>query len=172
MGLEPLTLLAALAVVTDRIGLAATLSTTYSAPYAVARAIASLDHLSNGRAGWNVVTSQSNLEARNFGLDLHAGHAERYARAAEYVDVVTRLWDSWEVDTTATSGSNKRRSTSAACTSSAVKASIIRSRARSISVVHRRAGPSSFRPDRRHQDANSQQGICRTRSTGSCLFPA
>jgi alkanesulfonate monooxygenase SsuD/methylene tetrahydromethanopterin reductase-like flavin-dependent oxidoreductase (luciferase family) len=65
LSLEPVTLLAALAMVTDRIGLAATISTTYNAPYGVARALASLDHISRGRAGWNVVTSQSDLEARN-----------------------------------------------------------------------------------------------------------
>lgn len=93
---EPLTLLSALSVVTRNIGLAATLSTTYSAPYTTARTFASLDHLSGGRAGWNVVTSQSDLEARNYGLDIHEQHADRYARAAEYVDVVRRLWDSWE----------------------------------------------------------------------------
>ena len=95
---EPLTLLSALSVVTGRIGLAATVSTTYSAPYSVARAFASLDHLSGGRAGWNVVTSQSDMEAANYGLDLHAQHAERYARAADFVDVVTKLWDSWDED--------------------------------------------------------------------------
>lgn len=95
---DPMTLLSALAVVTERIGLAATISTTYSAPFHTARAVASLDHLSGGRAGWNVVTSQSNLEARNFGLDLHAEHGDRYARAADYVDAVTKLWDSWEAD--------------------------------------------------------------------------
>jgi len=93
---EPLTLLSALSVVTRHIGLAATVSTTYSMPYTVARAFASLDHLSGGRAGWNVVTSQSDMEARNYGLDLHAQHAERYARAADFVDAVTKLWDSWE----------------------------------------------------------------------------
>ncbi|WP_190287292.1 LLM class flavin-dependent oxidoreductase [Novosphingobium sp. LASN5T] len=98
LSLEPVTLLAALAMVTDRIGLAATISTTYNAPYGVARALASLDHISRGRAGWNVVTSQSDLEARNHGVDLHAGHAERYARAGAFVDVVKGLWDSWEED--------------------------------------------------------------------------
>ncbi len=95
---EPLTLLAALSTATNQIGLAATISTTYSSPYTTARAFASLDHLSGGRAGWNVVTSQSDMEASNFGFDLHAQHVERYARAAEYVDVVRKLWDSWEED--------------------------------------------------------------------------
>ncbi|PVX85867.1 FMN-dependent oxidoreductase (nitrilotriacetate monooxygenase family) [Paraburkholderia unamae] len=96
--LEPLSLLSALSVVTKNIGLAATVSTTYSFPYTLARAFASLDHLSGGRAGWNLVTSQSDLEAQNYGLDAHLLHSDRYARAAEYVDVVRRLWDSWEED--------------------------------------------------------------------------
>ncbi|MBP0625294.1 NtaA/DmoA family FMN-dependent monooxygenase, partial [Cupriavidus sp. LEh25] len=87
-----------LAAVTQRIGLVATASTTYNEPYHVARKFASLDHLSGGRAGWNVVTSWSDAEARNFSLDLHPEHADRYARAEEFVDVVTGLWDSWEDD--------------------------------------------------------------------------
>lgn len=95
---EPLTLLSALAAVTERIGLVATVSTTYNEPFHVARKFASLDHLSGGRAGWNVVTSWSDNEARNFSLDRHPEHADRYARAEEFVDVVTGLWDSWEDD--------------------------------------------------------------------------
>ncbi len=95
---DPLLLLSALAPLTSRIGLAATVSTTYSTPFATARAISSLDHLTSGRAGWNVVTSQSNLEARNYGGGQHAVHADRYRKAGEFVDVVTRLWDSWEED--------------------------------------------------------------------------
>lgn len=93
--LEPLTLLAALAVVTDRIGLAATVSTTYSEPYNVARMLASIDHISNGRAGWNVVTGSSPAAASNFGHAPHPPHAERYARAQEFLGVVKGLWDSW-----------------------------------------------------------------------------
>ncbi|SPK70501.1 putative monooxygenase YxeK (plasmid) [Cupriavidus taiwanensis] len=95
---EPLTLLSALAAVTQRIGLVATASTTYNEPYHIARKFASLDHLSGGRAGWNVVTSWSDAEARNFSLDRHPEHADRYARAEEFVDVVSGLWDSWEDD--------------------------------------------------------------------------
>ncbi|MGO4328577.1 LLM class flavin-dependent oxidoreductase [Cupriavidus sp. 2TAF22] len=95
---EPLTLLSALAAVTQRIGLVATVSTTYNEPFHVARKFASLDHLSGGRAGWNVVTSWSDAEARNFSLDKHPEHADRYARAEEFVDVVTGLWDTWEDD--------------------------------------------------------------------------
>jgi len=95
---EPFTLMAALAAVTTRIGLAATVSTTYNEPFNVARKFASLDHLSNGRAAWNVVTSGNDAEARNFGLAKHPLHTLRYQRAEEFVDVVKKLWDSWEDD--------------------------------------------------------------------------
>jgi FMN-dependent oxidoreductase (nitrilotriacetate monooxygenase family) len=95
---EPLTLLSALAVSTSRIGLVATASTTYNEPYHLARKFASLDHISGGRAGWNVVTSADDHEARNFGLGEQLPHAQRYRRAEEFVDVVTGLWDSWEDD--------------------------------------------------------------------------
>lgn len=93
---EPLTLLGALAVVTDRIGLVATVSTTYSEPYNVARALASLDHLSRGRIGWNVVTGSSPDAAANFSRDTHPPHDERYTKAQEYLEVAKGLWDSWE----------------------------------------------------------------------------
>ena len=96
--LEPITLLSALAVVTQRIGLVATASTTYNEPFHVARKYASLDHISGGRAGWNIVTSWSEAEARNFNRDQHLGYDERYERAAEFVEVVKGLWDSWEAD--------------------------------------------------------------------------
>lgn len=95
---EPLTLLAALSVVTERIGLIATSTTSYNVPYHVARKYASLDHLSGGRAGWNLVTSDNAAEAQNFGRDEHIGHAERYSRAREFHEVVTGLWDSWQDD--------------------------------------------------------------------------
>jgi len=95
---EPLTLLGALAAVTEHIGLIATASTTYNEPYALARKYASLDHLSNGRAGWNVVTSWSEQEALNFSRKKHLDHATRYRRAEEFFDVVTGLWDGWEDD--------------------------------------------------------------------------
>src|SRR6202795_1012159 len=95
---DPLTLLPALAVVTEHLGLIATASTTYNEPYHVARKFASLDHLSGGRAGWNVVTSGNPDEAANFGLDEHVEHDERYRRAREFFDVVTGLWDSWADD--------------------------------------------------------------------------
>jgi FMN-dependent oxidoreductase (nitrilotriacetate monooxygenase family) len=95
---EPLTLLSYLAAVTERIGLVATASTTYNEPFHVARKFASLDHLSGGRAGWNLVTSADPREAWNFGRESHMAHANRYARAEEFVDVVRGLWDSYEDD--------------------------------------------------------------------------
>lgn len=95
---EPLTLLSALAMVTERIGLVATASTTYDAPYHIARRFASLDHISGGRAGWNVVTTANPDAALNFGLDEHVEHDERYRRAREFHAVVTGLWDSWADD--------------------------------------------------------------------------
>ncbi len=96
--LEPITLVAALAAVTSEIGLVVTASTSYSEPYNIARMFASLDHLSHGRIGWNVVTSALDEEARNFGLDGNIAHARRYARAGEFLDVAKSLWDSWEDD--------------------------------------------------------------------------
>ncbi|MDB5381437.1 MAG: class flavin-dependent oxidoreductase [Rhodospirillales bacterium] len=96
--LDPLTLLPALAAVTERIGLIATASTTYNEPYHVARKFASLDHISNGRAGWNLVTTANPDAALNFGHDAHMAHGERYKRAREFFDVVTGLWDGWADD--------------------------------------------------------------------------
>ena len=95
---DPLTLLPALAVVTEHLGLIATASTTYNEPYHVARKFASLDHISGGRAAWNVVTSANPREAMNFGLEEHVEHGERYRRAREFFDVVIGLWDSWADD--------------------------------------------------------------------------
>ena len=95
---DPLTLLPALAVVTEHLGLIATASTTYNDPYHVARKFASLDYISGGRAGWNVVTSANPREAMNFGREEHVEHGERYRRAREFFDVVTGLWDSWADD--------------------------------------------------------------------------
>ncbi len=95
--LEPLTMLAALAMTTTHIGLGATVATTYSDPWSVARAFASLDHISGGRAAWNAVTGSSAQAAPNFGRT-HPDHAQRYAIAAEFVDVVRGLWDGWEDD--------------------------------------------------------------------------
>jgi N-acetyl-S-(2-succino)cysteine monooxygenase len=93
---EPITLLSALAVCTERIGLIATASTNYNEPYTLARMFASLDRLSGGRAGWNIVTSGAPQEARNFSLRVRPDHELRYERATEFIEVVTRLWDSWD----------------------------------------------------------------------------
>lgn len=96
--LDPLMLLAALASATERIGLISTVSTSYNDPYLLARRFASLDHLSGGRAGWNLVTSATDQEAHNFGRTLHFEHAERYAQAGEFIDVARGLWDSFDDD--------------------------------------------------------------------------
>ena len=95
---DPPTLLPALAVVTERLGLIATASTTFDQPYHVARRFAALDHLSGGRAGWNVVTTSNPDAALNFGLEEHVEHGDRYKRGREFVDVVKGLWDSWADD--------------------------------------------------------------------------
>ena len=95
---DPATLLPALAAVTDRLGLIATGSTTFDEPYHVARRFAALDHLSGGRAGWNIVTTSNPDAALNFGRTDHMAHADRYRRAREFYDVVTGLWDSWADD--------------------------------------------------------------------------
>jgi FMN-dependent oxidoreductase (nitrilotriacetate monooxygenase family) len=95
---EPFTLLSALAVITERIGLVATASTTFDEPYHIARRFASLDHISRGRAGWNIVTTANPDAALNFGYETHLDHAARYVRAREFYDVVTGLWDSFADD--------------------------------------------------------------------------
>jgi FMN-dependent oxidoreductase (nitrilotriacetate monooxygenase family) len=95
---EPLTLLAALAMDTKQIGLAATLSTSYSEPFTVARQFASIDHISDGRAGWNIVTSPLEGSALNYSKSEHPQHDLRYRMAAEYMEVTMSLWDSWEDD--------------------------------------------------------------------------
>jgi alkanesulfonate monooxygenase len=95
---DPVTLLSAIAPVTERIGLVATATTSYNEPYNVARKFASLDHICGGRAGWNVVTSANLSEAYNFGREAHFAHDERYDRAIEFADVVFGLWDSWDDD--------------------------------------------------------------------------
>jgi FMN-dependent oxidoreductase (nitrilotriacetate monooxygenase family) len=96
--MDPIVILSAIAAVTSRIGLIGTASTSFDSPFHLARRFASLDHISNGRAGWNIVTSSNILEARNFGIDALPDHAERYARAAEVVEAVVALWDSWGDD--------------------------------------------------------------------------
>jgi FMN-dependent oxidoreductase (nitrilotriacetate monooxygenase family) len=96
--LEPTILLTALAGVTEHIGLIATASTTYNEPYNLARRFAALDHVSGGRAGWNIVTTAGLDAARNFNLDELPAHRDRYERAAEFLEVSLKLWDSWDDD--------------------------------------------------------------------------
>jgi FMN-dependent oxidoreductase (nitrilotriacetate monooxygenase family) len=96
--LDPVTILSALAMTTRNLGLVSTISTTYHEPFNVARTVASLDHVSGGRAGWNIVTTASKDEAQNFSRTEHLPHGERYERAEEFVDVVRGLWDSYEDD--------------------------------------------------------------------------
>ncbi|MBL4721614.1 MAG: NtaA/DmoA family FMN-dependent monooxygenase, partial [Alphaproteobacteria bacterium] len=96
--LEPITVLGALAVSTQRIGLIATASTTYTEPYNLVRQFSSLDHMSGGRVGWNIVTSWSAPAARNFGDSSQVSHSDRYARAEEFLQVAKGLWDSWADD--------------------------------------------------------------------------
>jgi FMN-dependent oxidoreductase (nitrilotriacetate monooxygenase family) len=96
--LEPITVLAAVAVATSRIGLVATASSTYTEPFNLARQFASLDHISNGRVAWNIVTSSLASSARNFGGETQLSHADRYARGEEFMRVVNALWDSWAED--------------------------------------------------------------------------
>lgn len=93
---DPMMLLPALAMATSRLGLAATSTASFNEPYNLARRFASIDFISNGRVGWNLVTSFNENEAQNFGLDAHLEHAARYERASEFIDVVNGLWDSWE----------------------------------------------------------------------------
>src|SRR5918999_6029847 len=96
--LEPITVLAAIAVATKRIGMIATCSTTYTEPFNLARQFGSLDHISNGRVGWNIVTSWLAEAARNYGARGQVGHGDRYAQAEEFMTVVKGLWDNWAED--------------------------------------------------------------------------
>jgi FMN-dependent oxidoreductase (nitrilotriacetate monooxygenase family) len=97
-GFEPITLLSALAAVTEKIGLVATASTTFNEPFNIARKFASLDWISNGRAGWNIVTTANHSAAKNFGMEKTIEHHARYERAKEFTRVVQGLWDSWDDD--------------------------------------------------------------------------
>ena len=95
---EPMTILSALAAVTKHLGLVATSTTTFNEPYTLARQFASLDQISGGRSGWNLVTSNNEQDALNYSRDEHMSHADRYERAIEFAEVVTGLWDSWDED--------------------------------------------------------------------------
>ena len=95
---EPMTILSALAAVTNHLGLVATSTTTFNEPYTLARQFASLDQISGGRAGWNLVTSNNESDALNYSREAHLSHSDRYERAIEFADVVNGLWDSWDED--------------------------------------------------------------------------
>ena len=134
---EPFTLLSALAAVTERIGLVATGSTTFDEPYHVARRFASLDHLSGGRAGWNIVTTSNPDAALNFGLDDHMEHGERYERAREFYDVVTGSG-------TASPTTHSCATWRAACSSIPAKMHVLDHKGESVgarTAEHRPAGP-------------------------------
>src|SRR5580698_1002204 len=107
---EPTTLITALAGCTTHIGLGATVSTSFNEPFNVARIFGSIDHISNGRAAWNVVTTSNTKAAQNYSREEHIEHEQRYARAQEFVDVVTGLWDCWEDD-----GDRRRQIGRASC---------------------------------------------------------
>ncbi len=153
---DPLTLLPALAVVTEHLGLIATASTTFDQPYHLARKFASLDHISGGRAGWNLVTTSNPDAALNFGLEEHMEHGERYRRAREFFDVVTGLWDSWADDAFIRDVEHRHlfRSREAPCPEPQ-GANISRFAGRSISPVPSRAGPWWCRPAPRRTGARS-----------------
>jgi len=126
--LEPITVLAALAVSTSRVGLIATASTTYTEPFNLARQFASIDHISNGRAAWNIVTSWLATAAENYGGAGQVSHADRYTRGEEFMEVVKALWDSWATDAVVDNRA------------SGIAAIFIRSAGRSTCRAARRAG--------------------------------
>jgi len=138
---EPFTLLSALSAVTEHIGLIATGSTTFDEPYHVARRFASLDHISNGRAGWNIVTTSNPDAALNFGLDDHMEHAERYKRAREFYDVVTGLWIPSPMTRLSAMSTAGSISIPKKCMCLTTRASISRCAAPSTSHARCKAGP-------------------------------
>jgi alkanesulfonate monooxygenase SsuD/methylene tetrahydromethanopterin reductase-like flavin-dependent oxidoreductase (luciferase family) len=127
--------------VTSHIGLVATASTSYNEPFHVARKFASIDHISGGRAGWNLVTSGMLGEANNFSRDVHYEHGERYHRAREFAQVVVGLWDSWDDDAFVRDKASGCSSTATSCTASTTKASCSRCAARSTCRARRKAAP-------------------------------
>jgi len=143
---DPLTLLPALAMATKHLGLIATASTTFEPAYTIARRFASLDHISEGRAGWNLVTTSNPDAALNFGMDDQMPHAERYARAREFFDVVTGLWDSWADDAFIRNVESGIYFDPARMHVLDHKGKYLKVRGRSTSRGRSRAGRSSYRP--------------------------
>ena len=144
--LEPITVLAALAVSTSRVGLIATASTTYTEPFNLARQFASIDHISNGRAAWNIVTSWLATAARNFGGDGQVSHADRYARGEEFMAVVKALWDSWAEDAVIDDRASGLYASRTACARSIIAAISTRWPGRSTCRAARRGGRCWCRP--------------------------
>lgn len=134
--LEPIVLLTAIAAATEKIGLIATASTTYHEPYNLARLFSSLDFVSGGRAGWNIVTTSTALAAGNFGLPEHPDPAVRYERAREFVDAAIKLWDSWEDDAVEIDREGGRTPIPTKFIPSSFAASIFRYSARSMRRAH------------------------------------
>ena len=144
---------------TEHIGLGATYSTTYYAPFHVARTFATLDHLSGGRAAWNIVTSVNDSEAQNFGVDAALGHDARYDRADEFLEATVGLWDTWDDDALVLDREGGRlRPTRGRATSSSTRASGSRCGARSPCRAAPRAGRCSCRPVRPGAAATSPPG--------------
>jgi alkanesulfonate monooxygenase len=138
---EPFTLLSALSQVTERIGLVATGSTTFDTPYHIARRFASLDHISGGRAGWNIVTTSNPDAALNFGLEEHVEHGERYRRAREFYDVVTACGTAGPMTPSSAMSRMAHSLTRRKCMCSITRANIFPCEARSISRGRFKAGP-------------------------------
>ncbi len=167
--LEPVTVLAAVAVATSRIGMIATASTTYTEPFNLARQFGSLDHISNGRVGWNIVTSWLATAARNFGGTGQVSHADRYARGEEFMTVVKALWDSWADDAVIDDRNSGRYAKAdrirpinrTASDRSTTRANTTRWPGRSTFHAARRDGLYLCRPDRPTPVAASPRGMPR-----------
>jgi alkanesulfonate monooxygenase SsuD/methylene tetrahydromethanopterin reductase-like flavin-dependent oxidoreductase (luciferase family) len=149
--LEPITVLAAIATVTKRVGLIATASTTYTEPFNLARQFASVDHISKGRAAWNIVTSWLATAAENYGGSGQVSHADRYSRGEEFMEVVKDLWDSWAADAVVDDRTAFERSSTAAISTP--------SRDPSTSRAALRAGRCWCRRDRPTPAAASRHGM-------------
>ena len=154
---EPFTLLSALAGVTEHLGLVATGSTTFDAPYHVARRFASLDHISGGRAGWNIVTTSNPDAALNFGLDDHMEHAERYARAREFYDVVTGFGIAGRTTPSSATPIADFISIPTSCMCSITRANTSPCAVRSTSLARSKVGRSSSKPGHPRPAANSRR---------------
>ena len=159
--LDPLILLAVMAARTSHVGLITTASTTYNPPYNLARAFASLDHVSGGRAGWNIVTTADRDAAANFGLEDRPDHADRYARATDFVETTLELWDSWDDERSSPTRRQAGTRAPAPCGRSSTTATTTASAARSTSRALRRDIPCSCRPAHRTTARSSRRATRR-----------